>query len=104
MAKSIRSKSGRKNRAALCAKVFKPVADASIQRIAIRSKLADAADNMTDLNMATPASKSADETMILASVDPKKRGPKMGKVSRKHGKHVARSLNDHGISAKELRF
>lgn len=114
MAKSLRSKSLRKNKAVLCQKIFKPTVDARIERLALKEKLVSIGnlmmvDGRSDGETSTGS--NSDVTMAASnmsvfndSITEKNSKKKSGKVSRKHGKHIRSSLNAYGIPAKELFF
>lgn len=89
MAKSVRSKSQRKNRAIKRETTFKPVADDRARRLALRDKISQSQACMV---LESPA-ESSQHGFSQPSKKPTTRGKKLEK-----------SFNSYGLSPKELCF
>lgn len=97
MAKSIRSKSGRKNRAIKRENIFKPVADARVQRLAAREALSLTSQDhvMIDSPSVHPSAGLPDTLEGLVGKERRR-----SKWSRKQ----KQPFNAYGLSSKELMF
>jgi hypothetical protein len=102
MAKSIRSKSVRRNRAVKREYIFKPAADARLGRLAARGALvlAEAEKNQMDSGKPTLETGNATSPMSQDVVF----GTEAKGARRKWRRNKQRAFSSYGLSAKETRF
>jgi hypothetical protein len=107
MAKSLRSKAVRKNKDAKRATVFKPAADARLQRLAARDALAMAAAEMDTMatDLTTAVEKVEQEvTKKVSMFDTTSEVPKVSGKRGKWRRNREKVFSPYGISVKEMRF
>lgn len=108
MAKSIRSKSQKKNRALKRETIFKPANDSRLQRLAARDLLTQIDDDGMKTSPApeddTKASVMTIEQNISEGQQMSPSGVSNSRAKSKWRRNRKQSFSSYGLSAKEMRF